>query len=129
MPAPSTIVSVQNTGSQTLTTTTEAVIATLANINLDSITPRVSLSGTVNVLAGTGTTAITLRIRRAGLTGALVGTANLNTLAAGSTFTLSVEADDSPGESAGATYVVTAQQTGASANGTVNQVNAWAIVH
>lgn len=87
--------------------------------------------GTINVTAGTGTTAVVLRVRKGGLTGALVGPAMTHTLAAGASANIPYDVLDnaptqSPIDPQGAQsvgsnlYLLTIQQTGGTAAGTVN---------
>lgn len=102
-------------------TTTETIVATLSGIG----TPRrtnVTARGRVDITTGTGTTAVTLRIRRGtAITDTLIGEANAEqvTAAAGSTESHEVEARDAGVDLAGATYILTVQQTAATANGSV----------
>lgn len=101
-------------------TTTETVVATLPGVN----TPRrtsVRLRGWCQLTTGATTTTVTPRIRRgADATGVLIGEANPVTLAAaaGGTEDIEVEGVDSGVDLAGATYVLTVQQAGATTNGT-----------
>lgn len=84
----------------------------------------VAIQGSVNVTAGTGTTAIQVRVRQGTSTsGTLVGQAVTHTLAAGATASVPVDQQDSSASALAGTadqWIVTVQQTGASANGTVN---------
>lgn len=80
---------------------------------------QVVLEGMVQLQAGTATTSVVIRCRRgAALTGALVGAALTHTLAAGANACIAFQFSDTPGEVAGQQYVVTAQQTAATGNGT-----------
>jgi len=105
-------------------TTTETVIATLTAFNeqqAGEFAQGVLIQATVNFLPGTGTTAVVLRIRKGSLTGTLVGVAQTTTVTAGAVTGLSCDELDTV-LIQNVTYVLTAQQTGASANGTVNRV-------
>lgn len=103
-----------------LTTTAETVLITLSGVN----TPRrsnVNLSGWCQLTTGAAATAVTMRIRRGTtITDPLVGEANPVQLsaAAGSTEEHDVEAVDPGVDLAGASYVLTAQQTAATGNAT-----------
>lgn len=109
----------ENATDTALVTTAETVVATLTGV----ATPRrcnVMVSGRVSITTGASTTAVTLRIRRGpGITDTLIGEATPEQLnaAAGSTEGHDIEALDLGVDLAGATYVLTAQQTAASANG------------
>jgi hypothetical protein len=120
MPSPVNVATVAATGSQTITTTTETVVATLGGLNTAPSQSRVAMTGIVNITVGTGGTSVTLRVRRASVSGTVVGVAMSHTVAAGSNYSLAVQALDSPGEVAGATYVVTVAVTAATGNSTVN---------
>lgn len=106
-----------------LVTTAETVVATVSGIS----TPRavnVQLRGWAQLTTGTNTTAVTPRIRRGTtITGTLIGEANPITLgaAAGSTEDFEVDVTDLGADVANATYVLTLQQTAASANGSCLQ--------
>lgn len=92
------------------------------------------IRGQMNVTTGAGTTAVTVRCRKGAntTTGALVGVANPDTLAAGNSESIAFEFVDSApivtpfntptgADIAGANvYTITLQQTGGTANGTVN---------
>ena len=104
----------------TLVTTAETVVATLSGVSVARPGESVRLHGQVTVTTGASTTALVLRARRDGLAGALVGEAITDQIeaAAGSTETHDlVTTDATPGELAGASYVLTVSQTAASANG------------
>ena len=111
------------TADTTLVTTAETVVATLSGVS----TPRavnVQLRGWAQLTTGTNTTAVTPRIRRGStITGTLIGEANPVTIgaAAGSTEDFEVDVRDDGADIAAATYVLTLQQTGASANGSCVQ--------
>jgi len=116
------------TAPQTITTTTETVIASVANnvINApgqppDPGSPSV-VSGIVNVLTGTGTTFIAIRCRRGvnQVAGAQVGNQNGVNCSAAATINVPYEFTDNTGDPNG--YTITIQQTGATGNATVNDV-------
>lgn len=114
--------STATTADTTLVTTAETVVATLAGVSTNQPGQTVGLRGSVRVTTGTNTTATTLRIRRDSLTGTLVGEATPEQVeaAAGSTEGHDIYAEESsPGEFIGRTYVLTVEQTGATANGSV----------
>lgn len=119
MPGYTTSTEVQ--ANTTLVTTAETVIATLTGISLSAAGRTVRFTGEVAITTGTNTTGLTLRIRRDSLTGTVINEANVEQVeaAAGSTESHDVEADDTPtGEIYNATYVLTVEQAGATANGT-----------
>lgn len=110
------------TADTTLVTTAETVVATVTGVSTAQPGQFVDITGFANITLGASTTAVTLRVRRDSLTGTLVGEANAEQdfTAAGSTERHSIFAQEvNPGEFLGRTYVLTVQQTAASANGTV----------
>lgn len=113
----------QVTTNVTATTTSETVVATLTGVS----TPRkcnVAIEGWVQFTTGAGTTALTLRIRRgSAITDTLVGEANAVQVsaAAGSTEDHFIKVADNGVDLANGTYVLTVQQTAASADGTALQ--------
>jgi hypothetical protein len=105
-----------------LVTVAETVVATLAGVSTNQPGQTVALKGQVTMTSGTSTTGVTLRIRRDGIAGAVVGEPPADTLfgAVGTVETHDVYAEDSSaGEFSGRSYVLTVQQTAASANGNV----------
>lgn len=113
-------VSIEVTADTTLTTTAETVVATLIGVSTSGPGRKVTLKGEAKITTGGSTTALTLRIRRDSLTGTIVDETNAVNVeaAAGSTEDHDIMCDDIPtGELFNATYVLTAQQTGAAANG------------
>lgn len=109
---------------QTLTTTAETVVATLTGVSSKRAGQRVHLEGHINITTGTSTTAVVLRVRQDSLTGTVVDTVETDSLAAaaaGNPEDHFIEADFAAGgELSLKTFVLTASQTGAAANGTVN---------
>lgn len=106
----------------TLVTTAETVVATLAGVSTGQPGQTVGLRGSARITTGTNTTAVTLRVRRDSLTGTLVGEATAEQIeaAAGSTEGHDIYVEESsPGEFIGRTYVLTVEQTAATANGNV----------
>jgi hypothetical protein len=106
-----------------ITATTETVVATLSGVS----TPRrtdVKIEGTVQITPGTNTTGLTLRIRRGtDATGVLIGEANLE-IVAGAVASAEdhyLKVRDSGVDLFNGTYVLTVQQTAATANGTALQ--------
>ena len=80
--------------------------------------------GLVNITPGTGATAVTVRVKVGTTTaGVQVGNADVHTVAAGAAQNIPFMAWDSAGPRAGNQYCVTVQQTAASANATINDVD------
>lgn len=115
------------TSAQTLTTTAETVVATVA-VATDTPDDRVDLAGQATLLSGTGTTQVRLRIRRGSLTGTVVAdSGNMGLVGSvGSIQEYDLNGQDTPGEYDGP-YVLTAAQVGASANGTVQPATLQAV--
>jgi hypothetical protein len=88
---------------------TETVVCTLAGVTCEYPGQTVRLSGWFKGTTGTGTTSGLLRLRRTSLTGTLVSEATPENVifVASKTSEGVVCADDSPGELAGAVYVMT----------------------
>lgn len=111
----------QLSGTVNIVTTTETVALVTPPVSTTYSSDAIDIEGKINVTAGTGTTAVVLRIRRGnGITGTVVGVADTDTLAAGSSESFPLQGVDTPGDVAGQVYSLTVQQTGATANGTVN---------
>ena len=113
---------VYGSANQTITTTSELVVCTLAAVNSRGPGFPVNLNGWVVVSAGTSTTAIVIRVRQDSLTGSVVGSSSTDSAvpATLATAQYGIEVQDTPtGEYAGKTYVLTVQQTSAAGNGTV----------
>lgn len=93
---------------------TETVAATLSTVQTEFPNQQILIQGYVTINSPAGTTAQTLRVRRNGLAGTLISEANVEQgdVAASKESTIPVWAADSPGDVAGATYVVTFQGTG-----------------
>ena len=113
---------VHTTGATTVTTTTETVGATIGPFNInDPGGQGILLEGILSITAGTGTTSVTCRLRQGtGITGTVVGNAVSQTVTAGNTYLLSPMALDTTLSATNQQYVITVQQTGATANGTIN---------
>lgn len=110
------------TADTSLVTTAETVIATLTGVSTNQPGQTVGLNGQATVTTGGSTTGVTLRIRRDGLSGTVVGETAPDAVfaAAGSTETHEIYAEDTgAGEFSGRTYVLTATQIAAAANGSV----------
>lgn len=76
------------------------------------------LSGSVGGTAGAGTTAVVVRVRQGTVTGATVGPAYTEPVTASAGFVVGFDVlDPATAYPTGNTYVVTAQQTGATGNG------------
>lgn len=108
------------TGTQAITTTTETVIATLANVNSKGSGFQLNFTGFAAFAVNADTTATTLRIRAGSVTGTLLGSA---VIVAGATAGDLQDASGNVGatqnptqEVAHATYVLTIQATSAAEN-------------
>lgn len=111
----------QISGTPAITTSTETVILTTSGISTAQAGESVVIDGAIDVTAGTGTTAVVIKCRRGTTTaGTQVGASETDTLAAGNSEALAFTFQDTPGDVAGQQYVITATQTGGTANGTVN---------
>lgn len=120
-----------NTGTQTVTTTTETVVATLANINSRSPGAAISIFGNVCFAVQAATTSTTIRLRVGSVSGTLVGSAQSIASVAGQVSGAdgAVAATDTPaGEYAGQTYVLTVQAAAAGANWNVTFASLQAVV-
>lgn len=118
--------SIYNSTDTTLVTSAETVVATLTGTSTNQSGQSFGLRGEVTLTTGGSTTGVTLRVRRDSLTGTLVGEASADAVeaAAGSVETHDIYVEESaPGEFSGRTYVLTAAQIGAAANGTVSQAS------
>lgn len=112
-----------NTGLGNLTTASESVIYTTPAFSIGPGMTGVRITGTVNITPGTAATAITIRVRQGSLTGPLVSPAAAHTVVAGAAQSISFGATDTTEfteQAGGGAYVITGQQTSASANGTAN---------
>ena len=114
------IASTTNTGTQSITTTTETVIATLTNINSRGSNFPINISGSAVFAVNASTTATVMRLRAGSVTGTLLGAAQTVFAATAGT---SSGADGSIGaiftpstEVAGLVLVLTVQATAAAAN-------------
>ena len=113
--APSTATAVADGGA------TEAVVLTLSDVSTAGPGARVVLHGIVNVTAGTAATAVTVRAREGTTVAGLeVGAAVVGTVVAGSTYTVPVDVVLGNVDLAGSSFVLTVQETAATAAGTVN---------
>lgn len=102
-----------------VTLNVETVIATLAGISTVDASEQVTLDAIAQFTLGATATAVTPRIRRGtDTTGVLVGEGNPIQGAAGNTVAVGLLERDVPGPVAGASYVLTVQQTAATGNGT-----------
>ena len=111
----------QNASDVTLVTTTETIIATVSGVSTYKPGEKLLIAASATITNGTNTTALTFRVRRDSITGTVVNNADPVQIetAAGSTEDHELVCEDNlSGEIANATYVLTVQQTGASANGT-----------
>jgi hypothetical protein len=120
---------VENDASQTITTVTElaaiAAVTPPVPVTGEGITDLIPavISGVVNVTQGTTGTAVVVRVRHGinTITGAVIGNPDSTPLAAAVAGSIPFEAYDPVGDPAG--YTATVQLTGATANGTVNNVS------
>ena len=109
----------QGAANVALATSVETVVCTLSGVDATPGGDQVVIQGNAVMNTGTGTTDVTLRIRRgADATGVEVGSYAEQVAGAGQEVTVEIQAEDSPGEVAGESYVLTVQQVGATANGT-----------
>lgn len=114
------------TADTALVSTAETVVGTVAGIYAQTNGPTVFLAALVFVALGADQTSVKLRLRRGTTTGGtLVG--ELETVDAGVASAkgspLAIRATDSPGEVSGQSYVVTVEQVGGVANGSVTQAS------
>lgn len=113
----------------TITTTTETQGVTVGGVSTARGGQTITLMGTVVVDSGTGTTAVTPRIRRGSdQSGTVVHDAVAQETTAGNAETWFIQAVDAPGDVAGQEYELTVEQTGATADGTINFASLTAIV-
>lgn len=121
------------TADTSIVTTAETVAATVSPVTTPGPGVPVRLVGTAAVTAGATTSALTLRIRRGvDSTGVLIGEGDpiQGGVAAGSTTELALEVEERPtAELVSASYVLTVQQTAATANGTIVQADIQATVN
>lgn len=119
------------TANTNVVTTTETVAATVVVPSVPGNNRRIQLTGFAQVTTGGSTTSLTFRIRRGtAITDPVVGEANAENVeaAAGSNEGHTIVAEDTPGDVANQSYVLTVQQTGAAADGTVLAAQIWADV-
>lgn len=119
------------TSDTTLVTTAETVIATLSGIATNQPGSTIGLSGEATLTTGGSTTGVTLRVREDSLAGSVVDepTPNAVQSAAGTTETHDINVTfEAAGEYGSKTFVLTAQQIGAAANGSVLQATLEATV-
>lgn len=118
--------SVVNLANTSLVTTAETVVATLSGISMQRPGQTICLRGALTLTTGTNTTNVRLRVREDSLTGTIVPSDPNDAVeaAAGSIETHEIYVEHAPtGEVANKTYVLTAIQTAASANGTASQAS------
>lgn len=129
MPAPlQAFATVPVSAAVSVVTTAETVVATVTIPSVPSAGLTVRILALLKFTLGTAATAITCRIRRNSLTGTLVGVATPTQGTAGNTVDAHIEGEDSPGEVAQQSYVVTVQQTAATGNGSCTQAEVAAFV-
>lgn len=110
-----------------IVTTAETVVATIASVSIDQYGANIRFLVDVGLTPAADSTDVVLRIRRNNVTGTVVvgPTTIVTTPAAASQLPLIGAATEPVGQRS---YVVTAVVTAASANTTVNNVTALAIV-
>lgn len=119
---------IENDGAQTLVTTAETVIGQFGSLDVpaqpyQALAPVPAvITGVVNVTPGTTTSGVTIRVRQGSISGNVVGVAEADNVVAAVPADIPFEANDQTGSATG--WVITAQQTAATANGTVNLVSA-----
>ena len=120
---------VDTQAAQTVTTTSETVVATLSGLSVSGPNLSITAEGNVALTAGASTTSVQLRLRRGTTTGGtLVGQIYQQPCTASAATIVSGQWLDSPGEVANQSYVITVQQVGATGNATVNEANLQAVV-
>lgn len=107
---------------------TETVVLTSRPVNTPGPHATVTLFGVVNLTVGTNGVAAVVRVRRGSLTGTEIGTATTDTGVATDKYTIPFQVVDTSIDEAGAVYVVTVQETSASADGTVNYVTIGGLI-
>lgn len=118
------------TADTALVTVAETVVATLSGVSTGRAV-NVQVRGWAQLTTGTNTTAVVPRIRRGTtISGTLIGEANPVTIgaAAGTTEDFEVDVVDTGADLAGASYVLTLQQVGATANGSCLQATVEAFI-
>lgn len=114
------------TADTALVTTDETVIATLSGVSTNQPGQTVAFEGSSTLTTGANATGVTLRVRQDALTGTVVGEAVADVIVAAvgavESHTINV-ADTGLGEFSGKTFVLTAQQVAATANGSVTQAS------
>ena len=111
---------------QAVVTSAETVVTTLSGISSARAGETIRFHGQVSILTGVATTAIILRVRATSLAGAIVDepvSAELEAVAGSRETHDLVVVDLAPGELAGATYVLTVEQTAATADGSVQHAS------
>lgn len=112
------------TADTALVTVAETVIATLTGVSTNQPGQTVAFEGEATMTTGASSTGVTYRVRADTVAGAVIGEAVADVIEAAvgavETHTIAV-ADVTLGEFSGRTFVLTAQQVGAAANGSVTQ--------
>lgn len=104
------------------------VVLTSKPVSTQGRNSTVTLIGVLNITAGTAAVAAVVRVRKGSLTGAIVGIATTDVTIATDKYTIPILVTDAPLDEAGAIYVVTIQETSASADGTVNYVTLGGLI-
>lgn len=121
------ILSVTNTGTQLITTTTETVISTLQNVNSRGSNYPINIQGSAVFAINASTTTVTMRLRLGSLTGTLLGQAQPVSGGIAGDITAgdgTIGAQYTPSlEVAGLVIVLTIQATAAAANWNVTYSN------
>lgn len=116
--------SVHDVSDVTLVTTAETVVATLSGVSTQKPGQKVCLTGRLTLTTGANTTNVRLRVRRDSLTGTEIAEAPNDgaEVTAGGIESHDIYVEDTGlGEAFSRTYVLTATQTAATANGTTSQ--------
>lgn len=114
-----------------LVTTAETVVATLGGISTNQPGQTLNFHGSFTGTSGTTTSAYTLRVREDSVSGAIVGESVVDAIeaAVGAVETHTIDCSvATPNEFSGKTYVLTVQQTAATANGNVTQASLTATI-
>ena len=113
--APTTVATIADGGANEIT------ILILGNVDTAGPGARVVLHGIASVTAGTAATAVTIRVRElATIANSVVGTSVVDTVVAGSSYTLPIDVVLNDVDLAGYSFAMTVQETAATASGTVN---------
>lgn len=117
-----TIDQVNTVTAQTITTTSETIVATAPLINTSKPNGFVWLHGHVNLTLGTGAASLILRVRRGTtVAGTVLGNPVACVVSASTTVRFAIDEIDTYVDSSGIQWVLTAVVGSATANSTVNE--------